>query len=168
MSWGNSTTQSHQDFFARNIITCRSCGGCGCNSCLTGGDTDEFDEEFSPGGALCPWPLAEDVVSWCLSNGYAPKAGQDTSKSPALAMAVAGARQMMARDLGISLADLEAPVLDAEEYVHTVMQAAWLYFAKDSPTGVAGTDDINGAIRAGSMDPRVRQFLSQAAPMTVG
>jgi hypothetical protein len=101
------------------------------------------------------WPDADAVGAWLDLTA---------ADEPVMESAVAGVVGWLSARTGIALASTTVP--DAVILAAT-MYAAKAYRRKDSPDGVAGTNDFTGVVRTSALDPDAEKLLELYVTPTI-
>lgn len=158
-------TDSHLDYFTRNILTARP----GYRSSVADLDVD-VDQVLGWGSAQrVRWPTADDVRNWSRTDGHTAITRTDSTAVDALEWAVAAAVDLVAGRTGFGVRpvdadgvfdpDAEAVLVPPRVHLAAVMMAARLYRRKDSAEGIYGTSEVAGGIAIKGLDPDVERLL---------
>lgn len=152
-------TDSHIDFFTRNIYTVNDDGG---------GDlaAARARNEFLSNAVGLPWPTEDEVMQWREHNGQ----GEEVTAPQALVWATAAAVSRIAERCGLLVLPVDAdgvvdpagdPVkVPPEIFLAACMQAARWYERRITASGVLGSDSLGGTVRVGRFDADVEALIA--------
>lgn len=154
-------TDSHVDYFTRNIITHRD------GSTSVSGAAAREANLFRSNEKPKPWPLYEDVSDWAHSEGFTT--GDGTSNTEALKNALSAARARISERTGLQVHPVgvdgevdynEFLPIPAEVWQACVIYAHRIYRRRMSADGTLGASAFGGAIRVGRMDPDIEALIA--------
>lgn len=154
MTVGTWTTDSHLDYFARNI--------------LAGVDVDASTavQVFRSNAPGVPWPDGDKLLEWAESEGYGP----ETINTSALTIALAAATSRIAErcellvrpvnDTGQVDESLTPVLVPPEIHLAVLIQAHRWMRRTDTPEGMFGASEFTGVVRASRLDPDVEALIA--------
>ena len=156
-----ASTDSHLDFFTRNIHTFRSLDW--ADAAATAVAEQNL---FTSNAHRLPWPTTDDLYKWMDNNNQSNTfAGNQEAAQWALAASVddmsetCGFQVYAVDDDGVIDPAADAPLIPARVFVATLLQAAWLYKLYTAPNGIVGGNEFGGVVRSSSYAPGVRRLI---------
>ncbi|MGL4300064.1 MAG: hypothetical protein ACRCW4_13420 [Candidatus Neomicrothrix subdominans] len=162
-------TDSHNDYFARNILTCGCTSSCSCGAGDPAGA--RAYNEHNTVGVSRPWPTLEDCIRWERQNSYPGATGAIATAPPeplqaaldAAIVWVCGRCHLQRWPLDVDgVVDPDgAPVeVPYDVWLATVMKAVQLATRRLTPAGMAGSAELGNLIRVNGWDPDIEGLLA--------
>lgn len=155
-------SDSHADFFTRNILTLGDPGWSSAEA--------EAYATFTPNNERPTWPTLDEVTRWAESvNNYPGAGAAPRVKMENLQLGLSAAVELVSMKTHLQVRPVDSagavdpdgdPVeIPATVKLATIMQAVRWAGRAMSPHGVIGDSEVSGAIRAQAMDPDIERML---------